>query len=84
MLMNTLYANVLLHSFEKFYGLENRIRKKGNADSFPFFLFTVCTVESRKPVALCLDVKINDHKCAICECSELFCMKDYVKSTYFK
>ena len=33
-------------------------KEKGNFDSFPFPLFAVCTVEIRKPIALCLDVKV--------------------------
>ena len=32
--------------------------EKGYAYLFPFSLFAVCTVESRKPVALCLDVEM--------------------------
>ena len=37
-------------------------KEKVNADSLPFFLFAICTVESREPIVLC-------------ECFEPFCNK---------
>ena len=54
--IKALYANVLLHRFAKFYGLEKPIRKQEMLTAF-FSLFAVCTIESRKPVALCLDLE---------------------------
>ena len=57
MFTNALYTNVLLHRFAKFYGLENRIRKKEMLVHF-LFPYSQFTVEIRKPIALCSEVKI--------------------------
>ena len=42
-------------------------KEKGNVRSFPFSLFAVCTVENRKPISLCLEVKVI--MVALYECS---------------
>ena len=57
MIMKAVYANVLMHRFADLWTWKSN-KEKGNGDSFPFSLFTVCTVEIRKPIALCLDVKM--------------------------
>ena len=58
MFMNALYANVLLHRFAKLYGLGYRIRKKEMLIHFLFPYSQFFTVEIRKPITLCLEVKM--------------------------